>query len=188
MPLLWAFFVGIKEEMTRIEAINCLLNNYSAFYNIYKNEETKEYDDPALIARCEFYENSKKYVISQKAELWHSDCEEFLYLYHVPHLDMTAYQKYLDYAHQDGTARMHIQPGHMYTYISPVFVCDSMDKDVKKAIKKCRIYKSFKFGLHGWMDVHVSAVILPEEKVIYNSSGHTTASVIRKVLFHIKKK
>lgn len=174
--------------MTRIEAIDCLLNNYSAFYNIYKNEETKEYDDPAFIARCEFYENSKKYVISQKAELWHSDCEEFLYIFHVPHLDMTSYKKYQEYAYQDGTNRMHIQSGHMYTYISPVFVCDTCDKDVEKAIKKCRIYKSFRFGLHGWLDVHMSAVILPEKKVIHNASGHTTATVIRKVLFHIKKK
>ena len=49
-------------------------------------------------------------------------------------------------------------PGHMASYITPVFICDTCDEDARKALKKCRIYKSFHFSLHGWMDHHTAVV------------------------------
>ena len=41
-----------------------------------------------------------------------------------------------------------IQPNstHMYTYITALFVCDSCDEDARKALKRCKLYKSFKLS------------------------------------------
>lgn len=34
----------------------------------------------------------------------------------------------------------HIGSGHMYTYVSPVFICGKVDDAARKAVENCRIY------------------------------------------------
>ena len=90
-------------------------------------------------------------------------------------------------AYQDGSGRMNIGPGHMYSYITPIFICDQVDEDARKALKKCRIYKSFHFSLHGWMDFHAALVDLGHDRFDSNRAGKTTVKILKKVLLHQKK-
>lgn len=159
-------------SLTRQEACSKLLRLYKSYYNIHRfdggesavreggshkgrtDEEVMNIiseESYPLIARCDFFEHSQKYVISQKAELWSADREEFLYLFSMPELSMELFKKCRDYVYSDGMERLNVRPGHMYTYLTAVFLCDSCDADVIKAIKKTRIYKSFHFSLHGWI-------------------------------------
>lgn len=80
-------------------------------------------------------------------------------------------------------SRLHVGPGHMYSFITPVFVCDTCEEDARKALKKCRIYKSFHFSLHGWMDYHAAVVDLSKGRIDANRSGHDTAKILKKVLY-----
>lgn len=123
---------------TREAAIERLLKSYKVYYNInmFDNEQTP------LTARCDFFEHSQKYILSKKAELWSADAEEFLYILNIPHLTLELFEKWRDYVYEDGMSRLHIGPGHMYSFITPVFVCDICDEDARKVLKKCRIYKS----------------------------------------------
>ena len=68
-------------------------------------------------------------------------------------------------------------------YITAVFLCDSCDADVIKAIKKTRIYKSFHFSLHGWMDHHTALVELSTGQIDANRGGRHTAKFMKKVLY-----
>ena len=88
--------------------------------------------------------------------------------------------------YQDGMERLHIGPGHMYSYITPIIVCDTCDEDAVKALKKCHIYKSFRFSLHGWMDFHAAAVIGDSDRIESNRAGRTTAKILKKVLYSKK--
>lgn len=166
-------------QYTREEAIERLLKSYQVYYNINRFEEEQK----PLVARCDFFEHSEKYVLSKKAELWSADSEEFLYLLDVPHLTLEIFEKFRDQLHEDGMSRAHIGPGHMYTFITPVFVCDTCDEDARKALKKCRLYKSFHFSLHGWMDYHAAVVELESGRIDTNRSGHTVAKILKKVLY-----
>ena len=65
---------------TRQEAVDKLLQSYEVYYNVHKADSLEECDE-ALVARCDFYEHSQKYVLSRKAELWSADWEEFVYLF-----------------------------------------------------------------------------------------------------------
>lgn len=85
-------------------------------------------------------------------------------------------------------SRLNIGPGHMYSYITPIIVCDTCDEEAAKALKKCRIYKSFHFSLHGWMDFHAAAVIGDNGRIVNNHAGRTTAKILKKVLFPKNKK
>lgn len=164
---------------TRESVIARLLNSYSAYYNINVFDEEQK----PLTARCDFFEHSEKYVLSKKAELWSVNNEEFLYLLDIPHLTTELFEKWRDFVYEDGMGRLHIGPGHMYSFITPVFICDSVEESALKALKKCRFYKSFHFSFHGWMDYHVALVDLSKGRVYSNASGHSTAKILKKVLY-----
>lgn len=164
---------------TRETAIARLLKSYQSYYNITLFEE----EGTPLTARCDFFEHSEKYVLSKRAELWSADSEEFLYILDIPHLTLEAYETWRDYVYEDGMARIHVGPGHMYSFITPVFICDCCDEDARRALKKCRIYKSFRFSLHGWMDYHAAVVDLGKNRIDANRSGHTVAKSLKKILY-----
>lgn len=171
-----------QKYLTQEEAVERLLQYYKVYYNITRYDS----DKLPLVAFCEFYEHSQKYVLSQKAELWSENSEEFIYLFRVSHLDAALFRSLKEYAYEEGMKQLHIGPGHMCSVISPVILCDTCDKEALREIRKCRIYKSFHFSLHGWMDFRVAAVILQEERIERNASGHSTAKILKKLLYSKK--
>ena len=171
-------------QYTRETAIERLLKSFSSCYDIHPVED----DRIPITARCDFFEHSGRYVISKKAELWTADNEEFLYLINIPHLTRELYEKWRDYAHADGMERLHIGPGHMSSFITPVFICDSCEEDARRALKKCRISKSFHFSLHGWMDHHTALVELSTGQIDANPGGRHTAKFLKKVLYSSRMK
>jgi len=172
-------------QYTRETAINRLLDGYRAYYNITLFDEEQK----PLTALCEFFERSEKFVLSRKVNLWSADCEEFIYLFDVPELTRELFEQCRDRAYADGMKRAKIGPGHMYTYITPVFVCDTCREDARRAVKKCRIYKSFLFSLHGWMDFHVAVLeVAADMRITVNRSGKYVGEILKKVLFQTKKK
>ena len=196
-------------SLTRQEACSKLLRLYKSYYNIHRfdggesavreggshkgrtDEEVMSIiseESYPLIARCDFFEHSQKYVISQKAELWSADREEFLYLFSMPELSMELFKKCRDYIYSDGMERLNVRPGHMYTYLTAVFLCDSCEADVIKAIKKTRIYKSFHFSLHGWMDYHNVVAVFNDSIIDSNFSGKPSAKFMKKIFYHKKEK
>lgn len=171
-------------QYVRDDVIEILLKSYETYYNV----ENKKELFPNLVAICEYFEKSQKYVLSQKAELWSANSEEFIYLFNFESLTADLVKSSIDYALQDGLERSHIGPGHMYTYITPIFICDSCDEEAKRIIKKCKIYKSFKFSLHGWMDFHTAVVEVNDNTITTNSSGKCVGKTLEKVLFQKKRR
>lgn len=167
---------------SRNEIIDILLKSYVAYYDItdYGTERRP------LRALCEYYEHAEKYMVSKKVPLWSADSEEFIYLFDVPHLTLAVFEDCKKTAYEDGMERLHIGPGHMYSYITPIMVCGDCDADALKALKKCHIYKSFQFSLHGWMDFHAAVVIGDSDRIESNRAGRTTAKILKKVLFSKK--
>ena len=106
----------------------------------------------------------------------------------IPHLTLELYEKWRDYIQEDGMQRVKPGPGHMASYITPVFICDTCDEDARKALKKCRIYKSFHFSLHGWMDHHTAVVQVSTGQIDANGGGRHTAKILKKILYTKKKK
>ena len=98
------------------------------------------------------------------------------------------YEKWRDYVHADGMERLHVGPGHMSSFITPVFICDTCDEDARRALKKCRISKSFHFSLHGWMDHHTALVELSTGQIDANPGGRHTAKFLKKVLYSSRMK
>ena len=172
-------------QYTRESAIERLLKNYEPYYDIHRMING---DQSLITARCDFFEHSGQYVISKKAELWSADNEEFLYLVNVPHLTLDLFESLKNEIHEDGMGRIHVGPGNMASYITAVFICDTCDEDARKALKKCRIYKSFHFSWYGWMNVHTAAVICKESRVMTNRMGRGNAKFMKNILSSCKEK
>lgn len=168
-----------KQNHTKESALEKLLACYGPFYNITNYEE----DKLPLVSMCEYYEENEKYVLSRKANLWTTRAEEFIFLFKADNLTAEIVKEWIDYSVEEGMKRANIGPNHMYTYITPIFICDTYDAEAVKAIKKCRIYKSFHFSLHGWMDVHTAFFATQDAKIVSNGSGRTTGKILKKVLF-----
>lgn len=169
---------------SRAEIVDQLLKGYETYYNITRITDGQEY----LRAVCEFFEHSERYVISRKAELWSADGEEFLYLFEAPVLTTEIYERCRQYACEDGMKRLNIGPGHMYSYITAVFVCDSCEADAGVALKKSRFHKSFHFSLHGWMDYRAAVVSAEDARITGNRAGQCVVKIMKKVLYSKAKK
>ena len=167
---------------SRKEKTEKLLKGYQRYYNIYPAEA----EQAPLVARCDYFEHSEKYVISRKAELWSADSEEFLYLFEVQHLTEEVYRACMHLATEDGMGRMNIGPGHMYSYITVVIVCDTADEAAVRALKKSRLHKSFHFSFHGWMDYRAALVTGETGRVETNGAGRCMTKVMKKVLYSTK--
>lgn len=164
--------------MTRAEAIEKLCESYSAYFDIVRFDE----EESELAATCFLHVHSEKYVLVKAAKLWEADSNEYVYIFSVPHLTKDVFLKCRDHAHNDGMSRIEPKPGHMCSYITALFICDSCDPEALRALKRTRIYKSFRLSYYGWMDFHTGIIELSSGKTAANGSGRSTAKLLQKAL------
>lgn len=166
--------------MTREEALERMLQGYEAYFDVKRLP--KREDNLPLVAECRFYVHSEKYVLVKKAKLWDADSNEYVYIFSVPELTEEIFTKCKDYAYADGMEKIDPKPGHMYSYITPVFICDTCTPKAEKALTRCNVYKSFHFSWYGWMNLHTAAVILCDSRVITNKMGRGNAKFMNSII------
>ena len=173
-------FLGVfmKLELTREEILEKLIRSYEGYFDIERSDDF----EPPLQAVCHFNVRSAKYVLLKKAELWSATSNEHVYIFSVPELTEEIYRICEKKAYDEGMKLIDPKPGHMYSYITPVFICDTCTKEAEKALTRCRIYKSFHFSWYGWMNVHTAAVIRKGNRVITNRMGRGNAKFMKNIL------
>ena len=144
----------------RNAAIERLLSGYRRYYNVTRfdggpNPPPEEFKgiceagkltppamsgDSCFVALCEYYEKAEQYFLFRTNELWSTHQEEFIFLFSVNNLTKELFEQCRDYAYEEGMKLAHIGPGHMYTYITPVLVCETAEPEAVKALEKCKIY------------------------------------------------
>lgn len=184
--------------MGRDEAVERLLSGYRRYYTITRFDGVREEEARGLAeavhlqkpffsggselsAVCEYYEQGEKYFLFHSAQLWSTAQEEFIFLFKVPRLTLAVFRELSEYAYEAGMDMAHIGPGHMYTYISSLFICDSIDEEARKALEKCHRYKSLRFSFHGWMEFHAGALELTGGHFYFNRAGRCMEKGLRKV-------
>ena len=146
--------------MTREEALDKLCHSYSGYFDVVRHEEPKGY----LVAEAGLHIHSEKYVLVKAAKLWEADNNEYVYIFSAPVLTKEIFE-------------------HMCSYITAIFLCDTCEPDALRALRRTRIYKSFKLAFHGWMDYHTGVVELSTGKTAANGSGRSTAQLLKTTLF-----
>lgn len=163
--------------MTREETVNKILDSYKAYFNIHPRA-----DEPAeLVARCDFHIHNSKYVLVKNAKLWEADCHEYVYVFSAEHFTENLFKRCEAFACAEGFSLVDPKPGHMYTYITAVFVCDDFTKEAIKLLKKSKHYKSYKFSLNGWADFRTFAVRAEDKATFSNRSGKKCSKFVKKL-------
>jgi len=165
-------------EVSRDTFLERLYRAYSSSYDI--TELALSELPMTALAHCHIDED--QYLLSKNAVMTHYNNDEYVYFFSLPQLTAELYNKCVDYAYQDGMARINPDDHHMCTRIVALFLCDSADADAVKRLKQCRIYKSFQFSLKGWMEFHTAAVDLGKESVVSNQYGRETAKFLKSAL------
>ena len=112
-----------------------------------------------------------------------TDANEYVYIFKINNLSKEDFIKCKDYAYEDGMKHINPTSGHMYSYITTIFICDTCEIETQKLIKKCKIRKNFKLSLHGWMDFHVSCINTSENEIFGNRGGDVTSRFLKQIFF-----
>lgn len=163
---------------SRDEAANRLMEACKAYYNVIPSEE----GESPLLCVCEFFQKSEGYVMFRKANIWTIEAEEFIYMYSVPELTEDIFKELKQRAYDDGMKRAHIGSGHMCTYVTAVFLCDSCTEEARKLLQKSSVHKTFLFSLHGWLDLRLAVYEAGDGSITTNRAGKATGDFMRKVI------
>ena len=140
-------------------------------YTVYFDSVEASSTAPHLSACYDFRATNECFVISKKVKLWSAETNEYVYVFSLPHLDMQTYEACRDHAHEQGMAKVRPHLDHKSSFITAVFVCDSISEEAAKALAKTRIHKDFLFSLKGWMDFRAVAVELSSENTYVNGAA-----------------
>lgn len=109
---------------------------------------------------CEYYERDGGYFLLRSNELWTSEQEEFIFLFTCPRLTEAVHEAVKEFVCREGKKMAHIGPGHMYTGVSSVIICDDADEAAEKALKKSSYTKTSRFMIHGWLEYRANCLDL----------------------------
>lgn len=142
-----------------------------------------------LAGRASMHMSESGYVLTRKAQMWSADSDEHVFFYSMDTLTDELCAKGIMYAYDEGMKLIDPQkPNHMCTSIVAIFICNDADEEAISRIKECRLYKSFKMSLNGWMEFHAICATLSDEKVVSNRYGKDTAKFINELLHPEKRK
>ena len=156
------------------------MRSFSSCYNIQLVED----DQTPITAAVIFLNIRGSMSYSKKAELWSADNEEFLYVLSIPASDTGALRAVERSCAGGGHGAHPCGPRtYGFLYYTDLHHAIPVMKRQERHSKKCRIYKSFHFSLHGWMDHHTALVELSTGQIDGNLGGRHTAKILKKVLY-----
>ena len=105
-----------------------------------------------------------------------------MYIFKVSFLTKEIFESSIHYVKFDWEKHAHIGPGHMYSYITPIFICDKAEPMAAKLLRKFRRYKSYRFSFWGWSEFHTALIECGENKIITNRSGKCVRKSLGRII------
>ena len=166
--------------MERAEFLPVLQDSFSAYYDIFENDDGCETDLP-LVFRADYYSRAEKYWLSKNIKIWANETNEFAYIFSSDSFDNALIDECIRYALDQGLPRVKPHREHQYTHIKVIFIADSFDRETAKYIQKKKYSKNYMFSLHGFTELKTAAVDLGEEKAYPNPPGHELVDYFSKL-------
>ncbi|MGE4214202.1 MAG: hypothetical protein AB7E42_05430 [Anaerotignaceae bacterium] len=158
---------------------NALLKAYEAYFDIKRDIER---ENITLAAEAIFHSRSEKYVLVQSAKLWAVETNEYVYFITKEASSVGEFTKLRDKILEIGMKEIKPHSEHMYSYITMIYIADSIDNETTKEIEKFSCHKMFLLSLHGWMYFRLAAVDLSKNVIITNKRGREVREIVNKVM------
>ncbi|MDD2980198.1 MAG: hypothetical protein PHN80_09525 [Hespellia sp.] len=161
--------------MTGQDYLEKMINSYRSAFDIIRPYDI---NGDIFDAYASFNVSSAKYVLVKKAELWRADCYEHTFFAQKQKLsveDLNRFKKHVVSFIEPQLVRKGekcTKKDHMYTYITGVYIIDQgISDEVKKAIKKFRFFKNYRWGLRGYSEVRILVFDMENKKIIGNPAA-----------------
>lgn len=163
------------------EAIERILPAFEQYYTVTKDSEAP------FCAQAEFRSHNEQYFLVRSARIADIDSNEFVYFASKPQLSCQDFETLVNNAWTQGLSKVKPYNGHKNSDISLIIITENLDCPLQKAIKKTRLYKSYKFSLHGWSNFKLAVVELSTENIYFNRFGKDYRKLLEKNIFQKNK-
>lgn len=167
--------------MKTADYLDQLLRKYSGTFDIYQPYVIHGKEYPAY---GYFFSHVEKYILVREANMWSSDSYEHILFIEAEEVNQAlideAYGVVQDYMEpvlvrkgEDMPA-----PGHMYSYLTVSIIAQKpLSKEMKKAIKRFKFEKGYRFNMRGFSQAHIVCATLEDEKIYTNYVGRKSAKM-----------
>ena len=131
--------------MDSFYALNKILPAFQQYYTIKEIDVT-----PPFCAEAEFRSHNEQYFLVRSAHIADIDSNEFVYFAAADSLDSAKLEELVKAAWEAGLAKVRPHEGHRNSDVSLLIFSKSISPETAIKIKKTKLYKSYKFSLHGW--------------------------------------
>lgn len=166
-----------------------ILESYSGYYDIECNEAFGSAGSPSedpvlysLVARMELHIKESSYILLKRNVLWEAGSHEYAYLFRTDTFTSDDYRRFEKFVLDDGMKRIKPGQGHKCSVLSMIVIADNAEKEAIGRIRRCRIHKSFRFALDGWMDFRTGLAVLSSGRSFSNMSGHENRGFLNKIM------
>ena len=163
--------------MEPTEAIAKILPAFEQYYTIKKEDIT-----PPFCSEAEFRSHNEQYFLVRSAHIADIDSNEFVYFAAPDQLDTEKLSELVNTAWEAGLAKVHPYNGHRNSDISLLICTKNLSEETAKIITKTKLYKSYKFSLHGWSHFKLTVCNVSDLSLYSNRQGRDFARLIKKNL------
>lgn len=150
-----------------------VLKAFTRYYNVFTDNVL-----PPFSAYAEFSSHNEQYFWVKAAKVADIDSSEYVYFYSEDVLTKDTVYKLSDIAWQDGLSKVVPSYGHRNSDVTVVIVANSVEDDAAKAIKKLKLYKSYKHTFFGWSHFKMIAMDCSSKKLAFNRQGRSFEKVL----------
>ncbi len=171
--------------MERAACMERLLDAFAGSYDIIRGETLC---GRPIEARAEMRALNSKYVLSKKLVLWQANAFEQCLFVPADTLTADTVQDWWTFLTEEAESPL-VHPGekyppegHMYTWLTVIFVADRAEDAAKQTLKKLRFTKNYLLSLRGWATGRAMVIDLEKNEVIVNAAGKDMKKPIEKLL------
>ena len=163
--------------MAPSDAIKQILPAFEQYYTVKKEDIT-----PPFCAEAEFRSHNDQYFLVRSAHIADIDSNEFVYFASADELSTAQLEELVNTAWDTGLAKVRPYNGHRNSDVSLLIFTKSINPETINAIKKTKLYKSYKFSFHGWSHFKLAVCNTSDMQVYTNRQGKDYAKLIKKNL------
>lgn len=176
--------------MNTADYLDRLLAKYSGTFDIYQPYVIHGKEYPAY---GYFFSHIEKYVLIREANMWSSDSYEHILFMTTDEITedllseaLTIVKDYMEPVLVRKGEELPA-PNHMYSYLTIVVLSEKpVSSPVKKAIKKFKFEKGYKFNIRGFSQAHLICAAMEDEKVYSNYAAHKSVKAYKDTFKEVK--
>lgn len=162
-----------------------VLDAFSGSYDIARDAQVLSRRVDAL---AQLRAMNSKYVLNRKHVLWEANAFEHALFLCVDSLTAQTVEDWFSFLTREAEPEL-VHPGqplpdegHMYTYLTLIFLCNEVQEDALRAVRRARFTKNYRFSLRGWATGRLLAVDLSSGVLAANAAGKELRPLFARLL------